>query len=261
MSDIKSMLDSIINDTNNSYTGVVDNPIANAIDYGNTDTFNKAAYREKLSKVVIKDLLSAMMNDETKNLDAVIDASIMRHINDNYNGSCYTWLSTASKSLNGSPLVTSVIQEINAKTDACAQKICESKDASIADDAVSVKDLLRDVSNYDELRERIKEVVTEKVVKDVAGVITAKNDAPVFDDIDDKFKNNEVGEEEEDGELTESVIVNVAGSIVTEFAVEHKQRLSTDEGITRAIVEYCVNEVDILFKLHPRYDIYTRYMK
>src|SRR5574344_1572383 len=153
MSDIMSMLDSIINDTNNSYTGVVDNPIANAIDYGNTDTFNKAAYREKLSKVVIKDLLSAMMNDETKNLDAVIDASIMRHINDNYNGSCYTWLSTASKSLNGSPLVTSVIQEINAKTDACAQKICESKDASIADDAVSAEDLLRDVSNYDELRE------------------------------------------------------------------------------------------------------------
>ena len=52
----------------------------------------------------------------------------------------------------------------------------------------------------------------------------------------------------------------MCGAIVTESAMEGHQ-MSTDEGINRAIVEYCISELDALFKQNPKVSIYAKYLK
>lgn len=243
MADIKALLDGIIKDTDSSY------PVNQNSDSMNGNTFDQGAYKDKLSGTVMKDIVSAMMNDETREVNDIIDQRIANHINQNYNGSCYGYLCQASKSLGNSPIVDSIIQEINAKTDACAQRISESKDGSIVDEEVPVSELIKNVGNYDELRERIKDTVTKKVVADVSNVITKSNDAPVFDKVDEKL----------DDITNESMIMKMTAGIVTEYATEHHARLATEEGMNIAVAEYCIAEMDRLFKQRPKVSIYAKY--
>lgn len=258
--DIKGLLDSIINDTNNSYPGrpggedTSVNNMTTATGHSNPVRFDKGQFREKLSMFVLKDIVCAMMHDETENLDDMIDRSIERHMHDNYHGSCYGYLTHARDKLK-SPLLGDIIQEIDSKTNEVADTISKKKDPEVAD-KVNVKDILKDVDNYDELRERLKKQVSEQVVADVTKVITSGNDAPVFDDLDEKLTDKK----KTDDVTSESVILRMCGAIVTESAMEGHQ-MSTDEGINQAIVEYCISELDALFKQNPKVSIYAKYLK
>ena len=109
--DVKNLLDSIIDNTNNSYPVGGKGPVYNKDTVGvdithnnfHPQTFDKGKFKEKLSMYVLKDLVCAMMHDETTDLDAMIDESIMRHIKNNYNGSCYSYICNARDRLK-SPL-------------------------------------------------------------------------------------------------------------------------------------------------------------
>ena len=249
--DVKNLLDSIIDDTNNSYPAggkgpVYDKETVGAYNTHNNfhpQTFDKGKFREKLSLYVLHALVGAMMHDETTDLDNMIDESIMRHIKNNYNGSCYSYLTNARDRLK-SPLLADVIQEVDAKADEVEEEL---------------------VTDYDDFREKLKDQVSKKVVDDVAGVITQRNDAPIFPDLDEKLNKqdaDEVADEEKAAEgedhTTESVILKLTGAIVTEAAI-NKVSMSTEEGMNRAVVEYCLNEMDYLFKADPKVNMYARY--
>ena len=263
--DVKNLLDSIIDDTNNSYPAggkgpVYDKETVGAYNTRNNfhpQTFDKGKFREKLSLYVLHDLVGAMMHDETTDLDNMIDESIMRHIKNNYNGSCYSYLTNARDRLK-SPLLADVIQEVDDKTDEVEEELEETKDEDTLNFEINIKDLLKDVVDYDDFREKLKDQVSKKVVDDVAGVITQRNDAPIFPDLDEKLNKkdaDEVADEEKAAEegmmdedhTTESVILKLTGAIVTEAAI-NKVSMSTEEGMNRAVVEYCLNEMDYLFK-------------
>ena len=270
--DVKNLLDSIIDDTNNSYPAggkgpVYDKETVGAYNTHNNfhpQTFDKGKFREKLSLYVLHDLVGAMMHDETTDLDNMIDESIMRHIKNNYNGSCYSYLTNARDRLK-SPLLADVIQEVDAKTDEVEEELEETKDEDTLNFEINIKDLLKDVVDYDDFREKLKDQVSKKVVDDVAGVITQRNDAPIFPDLDEKLNKqdaDEVADEEKaakgEDHTTESVILKLTGAIVTEAAI-NKVSMSTEEGMNRAVVEYCLNEMDYLFKADPKVNMYARY--
>jgi uncharacterized protein (UPF0262 family) len=274
--DVKNLLDSIIDDTNNSYPAggkgpVYDKETVGAYNTHNNfhpQTFDKGKFREKLSLYVLHDLVGAMMHDETTDLDNMIDESIMRHIKNNYNGSCYSYLTNARDRLK-SPLLADVIQEVDTKTDEVEEELEETKDEDTLNFEINIKDLLKDVVDYDDFREKLKDQVSKKVVDDVAGVITQRNDAPIFPDLDEKLNKqdaDEVADEEKAAEegvtgedhTTESVILKLTGAIVTEAAI-NKVSMSTEEGMNRAVVEYCLNEMDYLFKADPKVNMYARY--
>ena len=85
--DVKNILDSIIDDTDNSYPkgkGPVFDKDTVGTTYTRTNytpqTFDAGKFKEKLSLYVLHDLVSAMMHDEVTDLDNMIDSSIMKHI-------------------------------------------------------------------------------------------------------------------------------------------------------------------------------------
>lgn len=276
--EIKRLLDEIIDDGDHQKnTGpnvpVVHQPVTHNM---TAATFDAGNFREKLSLCVLKDIISAMMHDETEDLGGMIDSSIMRHIHDDYKGTCFGYLSKARDNLQ-SPILGDVIQEIEEKVDEVETDINKN---GVVDDAVNnkpeivTKDLLNDVRNYDELRQRLKDEVSRKVVNDVTKVITKSNDAPVFDNIDTSLKkvdSTDTGGEnpteggntppEEAGNVaSESVILTMTSSIVTEQAILGN-RISTDEGINRAIITYCIGEMDALFKHDRSRSIVRKYLK
>ena len=267
--DVKNLLDSIIDDTNNSYPAGGKGPVYDKETVGayNTHhnyptlTFDKGKFKEKLSLGVLHDLVGAMMHDETTDLDNMIDESIVRHIKDNYNGSCYGYLCNARDRLK-SPLLANVVQEVDDETERVEDELEETKDEDVAAGEINIQVLLKDVTNYEDFRDKLKEQVSKKVVDDVAGVITQRNDAPVFDDLDeelDKQDAEDVKEQnEEEDTTTESVILKLSGAIVTEYAIA-KNPISAEEGLNRAIVEYCLNEMDYLFKADPKVNMYAKY--
>lgn len=274
--DVKNLLDSIIDNTNSSYPAggkgpVYDKETVGAYNTHNNfhpQTFDKGKFREKLSLYVLHDLVGAMMHDETTDLDNMIDESIMRHIKNNYNGSCYSYLTNARDRLK-SPLLADVIQEVDAKADEVEEELEETKDEDVLSGDIDIPTLLKDVTDYEDFREKLKDQVSKKVVDDVAGVITQRNDAPIFPDLDEKLNKqdaDEVADEEtadEEGMMgedhtTESVILKLTGAIVTEAAI-NKVSMSTEEGMNRAVVEYCLNEMDYLFKADPKVNMYARY--
>ena len=257
--DIKSLLDSIIDDTNNSFQKkndiVVKNNSVGAVHHHNNFhpvTFDAGKFREKLSLYVLKDLICAMMHDETTDLDGMIDESIQRHIHDDYNGTCYGYLCNARDRLK-SPLIGDIIQEIDDKTEDVEDALNNTKDADLMNGEIDTKELLKNVDNYDTFRDKLKEQVSKKVVDDVSGVITQRNDAPVFDDLDEELTKTD-----KDDVTNESVILRICGSIVTESAIA-KKPISTEEGLNKAIVEYCIAEMDYLFKADPKVSIYAKY--
>ena len=263
---VKDMLDSIINNTDNSYPAgkgpVFKNNTAGATVTHNNfhpQTFDSGKFKEKLSLYVLHDLVDAMMADDTAGLDEMVDKSIMKHINDNYDGSCYGYLCAARDRLK-SPLLSNVVQEVDDMTDEIGEDLEENKDESVINNGeIDVKVLLKDVIDYDEFRKKLKDAVSEKVVNDVYGVITKRNDAPMFDNLDEELEKkdkDDIKEAEEEEASTEdvteeSVIMRLTGAIVTEHAIA-KDPISTDEGMDQAIVEYCLHELDMCFKATPK---------
>ena len=304
-SDIKHLLDSIIGEKEDSPkedgTGAI---VAKAII--KPQSFNSDNFREKLSLCVLKDIICAMMHDETKDLDSMIDDSITRHIHNDYKGTCFGYLCKARDRLQ-SPILGNIIQELNTKVKMVKEGVEEgSPEASdaVTNPEQTTADILNTVDNYDDLRAKLKEEVSKKVVNDVAKVITKSNDAPVFDNIDTKLKkvdNTNDGAEDKEGNpentenqenteqtdagvtsnnqedastevatppdanatasttTSESLILRMTGNIVTEYACNRKP-ISTDEGMNRAIITFCIGEMDALFNYDRARTIVTRYL-
>lgn len=259
---VKDMLDSIINNTDNSYQKNDKGPALKKDTVGTTvthnnfhpQTFDSGKFKEKLSLYVLHDLVDAMMADDTAGLDEMVDKSIMKHINNNYDGSCYGYLCAARDRLK-SPILSGVIQEVDDITEETEDKLEETKDDDTLAGEINIQLLLKDVTNYEDFRNKLKDAVSKKVVDDVYGVVTKSNDAPVFDDLDEELekqdKDDVTDKKEEEDVTEESVILRLTSAIVMESAVEGN-RMSTDEGMDQAIVEYCLHELDMCFKAKPK---------
>lgn len=255
MADIKSLLNSIIDD------GDHDRPITAANPTGNPYVkFNTTDFREKLSLQVLHDIIAAMMADDVKDVEGMIDESILRHIKDDYKGTCFGYLRNARDRLNG-PILGDIVQEIEDRTEEA--RIGALKGAAEKDPAAITKEILDGVESYEELREKLRDEVTKKVVADVTRTITQSNDAPVFDGIDQKItvdKNKDAEELMNNQQQQESVIVKMCGNIVTEQALMGN-RIETEEGLERAIITYCLGEMDTLMKIDPSKKVLNQYLK
>jgi hypothetical protein len=269
--DVKNILDSIIDDTDNSYPkgkGPVFDKDTVGATYTRTNytpqTFDAGKFKEKLSLYVLHDLVSAMMHDEVTDLDNMIDSSIMKHIQNDYDGSCYGYLCAARDRLK-SPLLADVVQEVDDATEDAKNELEDTKDDDAVAGEINIAVLLKDVTDYDEFREKLKKAVSDKVVNDVYGVVTKRNDAPVFDDLDDELDKqdaDEAGKEdskkEEEDVTEESVILRLTGAIVTEYAM-NKTPITTEEGSDRAVIEYCLHQLDMCTKNKPKVSIWQRH--
>ena len=292
-------MDDIIKDTDKRYS-----------EDDGYEKFDKEGFREKLSMFVLRDIIDAMMAHDTKDLDGMIDDSIMKHIHDDYKGTCYGYL-CKSRDKCKSPLLADIIQEIDEKTNEVAQECALTKNEPVVE-AADVKKMLEGVDDYDSFIEKLASEVSQKVVDDVAGLLTdggAK--APSFSDLDDKIElqptdqkavedeeapaddaapeggpeqaateepvenpdkqkateepevKKEEAEPAEAAEVsdvapaegaeapeisaTESVILTMCGNIVLESAL-NGVKMPTEEGLERAIVQFCLAEMDHLFK-------------
>ena len=274
MPDIKDILDSIIDGANNKFPNDVNSTMHQNMGVKMPQTFDEGKFREKLSLYVLRDVISAMMHDETKDLDGMIDHSIQRHIRDNYKCGCYDYLCRSRNKLN-SPILSDIIQEIDQKTMEVRSAVTDPESDGYTSDMENLKKELPEIENYEELRQRLKDVVSRKVVKDVSKAITQSNDAPVFDDLDEKLvekndNNEEVDQEEGNtpGEdvatpetppaTSESCIMNIYSRIVTEGAVQ-RINVSYEDGMNMAIVEFCLAEMDYLFKMDPTHTIIEKW--
>lgn len=257
--DIKNLLDGIINDTNASF------PVENNSDESAPgQTFDSGAFREKMSLYVLKDIICAMLDENPKDVDSMVDTAIMNHIKDNYDGSCYGYLCNARDKL-GSPefnVFGNIIQEIDRKTACAVEQCCRTKNNITEAAEVDVKEMLDGVQSYDDLRNKLTKEVSQQVVDDVTSVITKSSQAPSFTDIDEKISVEEkpesaikpegtTSEDENQDTTTESYILRMVGDFVTESAI-NGEPITTEEGIDKAIVYYCLARMDQLCKQRPR---------
>ena len=235
---------------------------------------------------------------------------------------CYGYL-CKSRDKCKSPMLADIIQEIDEKVNEVAQECSLTKNEPVLESA-EVKKMLEGVEDYDSFVEKLASEVSQKVVDDVAGLLTdggAK--APSFSDLDDKIELKPAGavedteapaneaepteetpaateepvenpeEENKEGateepevkkeedtsaaadvapdtasapeastdeapeiSATESVILTMCGNIVLESAM-NGVKMPTEEGLERAIVQFCLAEMDRLFK-QPS-NIYDKY--
>lgn len=252
--DIKAKLEAIINNTPYVGDSSIVNPdtTANGFSTGMTQKADKNLIRERLSLAVLSDIIHAMMHDETnEDLDEMIDERIMAHIQNDYKGTCSSYLCKAYKNTDDET-IANIVQEIENQTDEVAKSLEDPNDNT---EEIDTSDLLSGVENYEELRERLKEEVSKRVVNDVAKVIGRKSDSPTFDDIDEKLQK---ADEKNDDVLKESAIITMSGAIVVEYALKGEQ-ISTEESLNMAIVEYCINQMDYLFKQKCTANIHTKY--
>lgn len=263
-SDIKGILDSIIDGANNKFPNDVNSTLHQNMNVKQPQTFDAGDFREKLSLYVLKDVVCAMMHDDTKDLDGMIDQSIMKHIHDDHGCTCYGYLCKSRDKLN-SPIMSDIIQEIDEKTMTVQSKVIDRQDDGFTADAMDLKDELKNIENYDELRKRIKDTVSKKVVEDVAKAIANSTEAPTFTkNLDDKLQKksdeNAAAEaplfpEDADETTNESTILKMCGRIVTESPTP----MSTEEGLNCAIVEYCLAQMDYLFKQDLTFKLLREY--
>lgn len=269
MPEIKELLNSIIDNTNSSYekSTVPFKPdtVGATITKNNFHPQTKDAgkFREQLSLYVLHDLISAMMHDETTDLDEMVDKSIMNHINTQYNGSCYDYLCGARDRCRvgnlKSPILSAIIQEVDSTAEELENELAETKDEEAVAGKINIAVLLKDVTNYDEFRKKLKEQVSKQVVDDVASVITQRNDAPVFDNVDDEL-NKEPEDDDDDDVTQDSVILKVTSEIVTEsYRADRNNPISTEDAMNIAIVEYCLHNLDLLTKSTPKQNFYAKY--
>ena len=256
MADIKNLLDGIIERTNNSYPASANNVTSGnlgALHKVNTPTtFDKGAFKEKLAMYVLKDIIQAMMMDDTSDLDNTIDTSILRHMHDDCGCGCYDYLSNARHKLK-SDLLGDIIQEIDDKTEEVSAKVSITKDPSVADQ-VDVKEILNNVENYEDFTKLLKEKTSNQVVNQMKNVLLKSNDAPTFDPkvVDQKIGNNEKAVEE-------SSIMKIYSTIIYESYVDGKPTISEDMGMEMAFVEYCIDQLDHVFMATPKRPIMARY--
>jgi len=252
--DIKAKLEAIINNTPYGGDSSIVNPdtTANGFSTGMTQKADKNLIRERLSLAVLSDIIHAMMHDETnEDLDEMIDDRIMAHIQNDYKGTCSSYLCKAYKNTDDET-IGNIVQEIENQTEEVAKSLEDPNDDT---EEIDTSDLLSGVENYEELRERLKEEVSKRVVNDVAKVIGRKSDSPTFDDIDEKLQK---ADEKNDDVLKESAIITMSGAIVVEYALRGEQ-ISTENSLNMAIVEYCINQMDYLFKQKCVSNIHTKY--
>ena len=252
--DIKAKLEAIINNTPYGGDSSIANPDTNANGFstGMTQKADKNLIRERLSLAVLSDIVHAMMHDETnEDLDEMIDDRIMAHIQNDYKGTCSSYLCKAYKNTNDET-IGNIVQEIENQTDEVAKSLEDPNDDT---EEIDTSDLLSGVENYEELRERLKEEVSKRVVNDVAKVIGRKGDSPTFEGIDEKLQK---ADEKNDDVLKESAIITMSGAIVVEYALKGEQ-ISTEDSLNMAIVEYCINQMDYLFKQKCDANIHTKY--
>lgn len=252
--DIKAKLEAIISNTPYGGDSSIANPdtTANGFSTGMTQKADKNLIRERLSLAVLSDIIHAMMHDETnEDLDEMIDERIMAHIQNDYKGTCSSYLCKAYKNTDDET-IANIVQEIENQTEEVAKSLEDPNDNT---EEIDTSDLLSGVENYEELRERLKEEVSKRVVNDVAKVIGRKSDSPTFDDIDEKLQK---ADEKNDDVLKESAIITMSGAIVVEYALKGEQ-ISTEESLNMAIVEYCINQMDYLFKQKCTANIHTKY--
>lgn len=263
--DIKALLDAIIDDKSSASKPIVGDvpmnqrPVNTMMQHVKFDTTD---FREKLSLCVLHDIIGAMMHDETADIESMIDESIMKHIRDDYKDTCFGYLCKSRDRLN-SPVLGDIVQEIEDAANTTAANVEKSGLAEKDPDMIT-KEILKNVKNYDELREILKQKVSEKVINDVSKVITQSNDAPIFkNNIDDKISvQNDAGLQhtnDVEAAMSESAIFTMCGNIVTEAAVNGVQ-MDSEEGLNRAIITYCLGEMDALFKSDPSRSILSRYL-
>jgi hypothetical protein len=244
--DIKGLLDGIISDTKGSYPG--------ATEYRpNAPQFDRGEFRNKLSMMVLKDLVAGMLRDECPvNFDSVLENIVGRQLqNGSYNGA-YDYIMKSRDTLN-SPTLGGIIQEIDGKVESVAKQVTDTKDVAVADQ-IDIKEVLKKVKDYDEFRDEMKEIVSEKVKNDVVGVITSSNDAPTFKNVDD-----EMAKISSEDATQESFILKMAGKIVQEHAIA-KDPIDMDSGVDIAIMEYVVEFMNREFKQYIPGNIYDMYI-
>lgn len=278
--DIKELIGGIIDNTNNSYP----TSGGNVNTTNPTLSFDKGAFREKLSLAVLRDIVHAMMDDDYEDMDGMIDKSIINHIDADYNGSCYDYL-CKSRDATKSPMIGDIIQEIEDKVEDAAEKAELTKE--IPDDALSMNDTIdyldleKNVDNYAQFREEIKKKVSNKIINSVAAELIGNNDAPKFkDNLDASLKKKRDETNAEDAEKTEggngesdlqvgpentiqpmgeSVIITATGKIYAESARMGEQR-SFDDCMNEAILEYALTNLDFCWKQHTKNNFHDKYI-
>lgn len=248
MSDInvKSLIDQVISQT----------PGGEFKNTGNQDrglpVFDKRDCKNKLSMLVLKDLIRGMMRDEPiEGLDNMINVSLGKYLNDPAFKGCdaYDYMCRSRDRLS-SPMLGELIQELD---DAADKLDADSKEGKKIDiDNYDINDILKNIENYDDLRNTLKEIVSQKVVRDVTKTIVKSNDAPTFENLDEKLAQTD------DNTTQESIILNISGQIFKE-AYRHDKNADSNTALRQAIVEYCVYQLSQTFKQYPRTNIFVEY--
>ena len=275
MPEIKDLLDNIIDDTDKSYPTNVGDSVGNK-----PLTFDRGGFREKLSLCVLKDMISAMMDDHTEDMDGMIDNAIIKHIANDYNGSCYDYLCKARDRRN-SPMLGDVIQEIDNAVDAADEKIKLTKDDTSINNMVDPIELSKSVDGYAEFREKLRDKVSKKIIQSVTAELVDNDDAPKFKDtLDAELKavspEQPTGEPKEDGAISspdlktgeedmmipkqESVIVTAASKIISEAYIAKQEVPSVETAMDMAICEYCLTQLDLCFTMNSTDDFFDKYI-
>lgn len=258
MPDIKSMLNDIIDGANNKFPNSVNSTMHQNMGVQQPQTFDAGKFREKLSMYVLKDIISAMMHDDTKDIDGMIDQSIMQHIRDEYGCGCYDYLRRCCKNSLKGGLIEDIVQEIDDKTEKVTEKVSETQDDAFTSDMENMEKELPNIKNYEQLREELRKLVSDKVVNDVAKEIVNKN-APTFDNVDkalavQKTDSTNTAADENDTEgadvQSESVCMNICHKIMTEAAVRNIN-ITMEQALELSFIEFCMSEMDYLFRMDP----------
>ena len=261
MPDIKSMLNDIIDGANNKFPNSVNSTMHQNMGVQQPQTFDAGKFREKLSMYVLKDIISAMMHDDTKDLDGMIDQSIMQHIRDEYGCGCYDYLCRCCKNLPKGGPIEDIVQEIDDKTEKAekiTEKVAETQDDEYTSDMENMEKALPNIKNYEQLREELRKLVSDKVVNDVAKEIVNTN-APVFPNVDkalavQKTDSTNTTADETDTEgadvQSESVCMNICHKIMTEAAVRNID-ITMEQALELSFIEFCMSEMDYLFRMDP----------
>lgn len=268
MPDIKDMLDNIIDGANNKFPNTVNSTMHQNMGTRQPQTFDAGQFREKLSLYVLHDLISAMMHDDTKDIDGMIDASIMQHIRDDYGCGCYDYLCKCRDNTNSRVLDT-VVQEIDDKTEEVTEKVSDTQDDAITNDMENLEKELPGIDSYQKLREKLRKFVSAKVVEDVAKEVKDSTAAPDFSNLDkhvavEKTDGTNTAAEEGDvsGEdvQSESVCMNICHKILAEAAV-HRIPVTMEQAMELSFIEFCMSEMDALFKMDPMRVCLDRWQK
>lgn len=268
MPDIKDMLDNIIDGANNKFPNTVNSTMHQNMGTRQPQTFDAGQFREKLSLYVLHDLISAMMHDDTKDIDGMIDASIMQHIRDDYGCGCYDYLCKCRDNTNSRVLDT-VVQEIDDKTEEVTEKVSDTQDDAITNDMENLEKELPGIDSYQKLREKLRKFVSAKVVEDVAKEVKDSTAAPDFSNLDKHVaveKTDETNTAAEEGDVSgedvqsESVCMNICHKILAEAAV-HRISVTMEQAMELSFIEFCMSEMDALFKMDPMRVCLDRWQK